>query len=91
MAVTKDCRETQIDQLMPGDRIEVEQTITASQKTKTVKTTGRFVRAERCQHGLHFHRAVDEKENSDQLLMELHDGEFTTVTLDPKTVVRHAK
>ena len=83
MAVTKDCRETQIDQLMPGDRIEVEQAVAGSQKTQTVKMTGRFVRAERCQHGLHFHRTADEKASSDQLLMELHDGEFTTVSLEP--------
>lgn len=91
MTLMKECRETQIDQLKPGDRIEVEQTVAVAQKTRTVKMTGRFVRAERCEHGLHFHRASDEKASSDQLLMELHDGEFTTVSLGPKTVVRNAK
>lgn len=87
----QNCYETQIDQLKPGDRIEVEQVIDVAQKSQTVTMTGRFIRAERCQHGLHFHRSADEKASSNQLLMELHDGEFTTVLLDPKTVVRNAK
>ena len=91
MSITKECRETQVDQLKPGDRIEVEQIVAAAQETQTVTMTGRFIRAERCEHGLHFHRTQDEKASSDQLLMELHDGEFTTVSLGPKTVVRHAK
>ncbi|MGD9127457.1 MAG: hypothetical protein PVH19_08770 [Planctomycetia bacterium] len=91
MSVLKDCRETQIDQLKPGDRIEVEQVVSAARENQTITMKGRFIRAERGGHGLHFHRAADEKASSNLLLLELHDGEFTTVSLGPKTVVRHAK
>jgi len=79
-----------VEELAPGDRIEVEHLVTVGQKSWTTKTVGKVVRTERRRHGLHFRRNVDDKVFSDVILLELPDGELTTVTLDEFTVVRRA-
>ncbi len=78
------------DELKPGDRIEVEHTVTVGQKQRTAKTIGSVVRTERGRHGLHFHRNHDDEAFSDVILLELPDGELTTVTIDEFTVLRRA-
>lgn len=78
------------DELAPGDRIEVEHRVTVGLKSWTTKTTGKVVRTERRRHGLHFRRNVDDKVYSDVILLELADGELTTVTMDEFTVLRRA-
>jgi hypothetical protein len=79
------------DELKPGDRIEVEHTVTVGQKSWTTTTTGNVVRTERRRHGLHFQRNYDDKVFSDVILLELPDGELTTVTIDEFTVLRRAQ
>jgi hypothetical protein len=76
------------DELKPGDRIEVEHTVTVGCKSWTTKTVGTVVRTERSRHGLHFHRNFDDKVLSDAILLELPDGELTSVALDEFTVLR---
>ena len=49
-----------------------------------------MLRIERQRHGLHFRRADDDKVASDTILLELPDGELTTVTMDEFTVLRRA-
>ena len=78
------------DELKPGDRIEVEHTVTVGQKSWTTKTVGCVVRTERRRHGLHFDRSHDDKVFSDVILLELADGELTTVTMDEFTELRRA-
>jgi hypothetical protein len=78
------------DQLEPGDRIEVEHTVTVGQRNWRTKTYGTVVRTERRRHGLHFRRNFDDKVFSDTILLELPDGELTTVTTDEFTVLRRA-
>ena len=78
------------DELKPGDRIEVEHTVTVGQKSWNAKTVGCVVRTERRRHGLHFDRSHDDKVFSDVILLELPDGELTTVTMDEFTVLRRA-
>jgi hypothetical protein len=78
------------DELKPGDRIEVEHTVTVGQESWTVRTLGCVVRTERRRHGLHFKRNHDDKVFSDVILLELPDGELTTVTMDEFTVLRRA-
>jgi hypothetical protein len=78
------------DELKPGDRIRVEHTVTVGQESWTARTVGCVIRTERRRHGLHFHRAQDDKVFSDVILLELPDGELTTVTMDEFTVVRRA-
>ena len=56
----------------------------------TTKTCGTVVRTERLRHGLHFQRNFDDKVFSDVILLELPDGELTTVTLDEFTTLRRA-
>ncbi len=81
---------TRFDELKVGDRITVEHLVqVGSQKWKTA-TTGTVVRTERAHHGLHFHRAVDEKTYSDVILLELPDGELSSITVDEFTVIRRA-
>jgi len=48
------------------------------------------VRTERRRHGLHHERAPDDKVFSDLILLELPDGELTTVALDEFTTIRRA-
>jgi hypothetical protein len=81
---------TRFEELKPGDRIEVEHAVTVGTITKEVKTVGTVLRVERQRHGLHFHRADDDRVASDTILLELPDGELTTVTMDEFTVLRRA-
>ena len=78
------------DELKPGDRIEVEHTVTVGSESWTTKTNGLVVRTERRRHGLHCHRSHDDKVFGDVILLELPDGELTTVTMDEFTVLRRA-
>ncbi len=88
--VTSENRQL-FDELQPGDRIEVEHKVTVGQKHWTSTTAGKVVRTERSRHGLHHRRNVDDKVFSDAILLELADGELTSVTMDEFTVVRRAK
>lgn len=76
------------DELRSGDRVEVEHTVTVGLKSWVSKTSGKVVRTERRRHGLHFQRNFDDRVYSDVILLELPDGELTTVTLDEFTVLR---
>jgi len=90
MSVGKNYILELFDELKPGDRIEVEQTVTVGNESWTTKTCGSVVRTERRRHGLHFHRNHDDKVFSDVILLELCDGELTTVTMDESTLLRRA-
>jgi hypothetical protein len=79
----------QLDELKVGDRIEVEHVVTVGQKSWPAKTCGTVVRTERRRHGLHYRRNHDDKVFSDHVLLELPDGEFTSVTIDEFTAIRH--
>lgn len=81
---------TKFEELTPGDRIQVEHRVTVGPQQWTTTTTGRVIRLERRRHGLHFRRNVDDKVFSDVILLELPDGELTTVTMDEFTVVKPA-
>ncbi len=76
------------EQLRPGDRVEVEHTVTVGTKQWTTKREGKVVRTERLREGLHFRRNFDDGVFSDTILLELADGELTTVTLDEFTTLR---
>ncbi len=78
------------DELRPGDRIEVEHTVTIGMRSWVTRSVGKVVRTERRRHGLHFRRNYDDKVFSNVILLELPDGELTTVTMDEFTVVRRA-
>jgi len=76
------------DELKPGDRVEVEHVVTVGARQWTTRTRGTVVRTERRRHGLHFRRNFDDKVYSDIILLELPDGELTTITMDEFTVLR---
>ena len=78
------------DELKPGDRIEVEQTVTAGSKRRTTKISGLVVRTERRRQRAHFLRDYDQRVFSDLILLELPDGELTIVTMDELTELRRA-
>lgn len=90
MSEKSNVQQTRFDQLKPGDRIEVEHAVTVGQKSWTTTTAGEVVRTERRRHGLHHRRSHDDKVFSDAILLELPDGELTTVTMDEFTVIRKA-
>lgn len=75
------------DEIRPGDRIEVEHTVTVGAKCWKTKTVGTVIRTERRRHGLQFDRNFDDKVFSDTILLRLPDGELTSVTLDEYTVL----
>ena len=79
----------QFDELKVGDRVEVEHVVTVGQKSWTTKTCGTVVRTERRRHGLYFQRNPDDKVFSDTILLELPDGELTSVAVDEFTTIRH--
>lgn len=78
----------EFEELRPGDRIVVEHVVTVGPRTWTTRTSGKVIRTERRRHGLHFRRNVDDKVFSDVIILELPDGELTTVTMDEFTTVR---
>lgn len=82
--------QTRFEELKPGDRVEVEHRVTVGSQSWTTKTTGTVVRTERRRHGLHFRRNVDDKVFSDVILLELPEGELTSIAMDEFTVLRPA-
>jgi hypothetical protein len=78
------------DELAPGERVEVEHTVTVGRESWTTRTVGTVVRTERRRHGLAFQRNFDDQVFSDVILLELPDGELTCVTLDEFTILRRA-
>jgi hypothetical protein len=80
----------QFDELKIGDRVEVEHVVTVGQKNWTKKTCGTVVRTERDRHGLHFQRNSDDKVFSDVILLELQDGELSSIAIDEFTTIRRA-
>jgi len=76
------------DEIRPGDRVEIEQTVVVGIKSWKTKTRGTVVRVERRRHGLHFHRNFDDKVYSDAILLRQSDGELTNVVMDEFTVIR---
>ena len=80
-------RVLQFDDLRFGDRVRVEHRVTVGQNQWSVVTVGKVLRTERRRHGLHFRRNFDDKVHSDVILLELPDGELTTVTMDEFTVI----
>jgi translation initiation factor IF-1 len=77
------------DELKPGDRIEVEQTVVSEGKGRPERICGTVIRTERCQ-GQPCCRGANGTLSGDLILMELSDGELTTVRMDESTVLRWA-
>lgn len=77
-----------INELKPGDRIEVLHQVKVGQQTWKTKTVGTVVRFERRRHGLHFRRNPDDKSFSDLVVLKLADGSLTTVTMDEYSQLR---
>ena len=94
ITVTSPQREREIlelyQQLRPGDLVEVEHTVTVGMRQWTTKRMGKVVRTQRLREGLHFRRNFDDKVFTDTILLQLPDGELTTVTLDEFTTLRRA-
>ena len=83
-------QRTLFDELKLGDRIEVERTETDGRESRTIRTTGKVLRIE------HVHRGLPPRNNhvqtsaKDAILLELPDGELTSVAMDESTVLRRA-
>lgn len=77
-----------VNDLQPGDRIEVTHEVKVGMKTWPTKTVGEVVRKERRRHGLHFRRNPDDKVFSDLIVLQLDDGSLTTVAIDEFTDLR---
>ncbi len=90
MTTSKSQTQAQFDELKAGDRVEMEHLVTVGQKSWTTTTCGTVIRTERRRHGLHFQRNPDDKVYSDEVLLELPDGELTSVTVDEFTTIRRA-
>lgn len=78
----------QFDELLPGDRVEIEHLVTVGPRSWTTKVAGEVVRTERCRHGLHFQRNFDDTVYSDTVLLKLPDGELSIVTMDEFSAIR---
>lgn len=74
-----------VNELKPGDRVEVDHLLKVGLKTWHKVTTGTVVRIERRRHGLHYKRNRDDKVFSDLIILELPDQSLTTVTIDEFT------
>ncbi|MFZ5828543.1 MAG: hypothetical protein ACOY3P_00565 [Planctomycetota bacterium] len=90
MATTEPDSRQLFAELQPGDRVEVQHLVTVGRRKWHTKTIGKVVRTDRARHGLHFRRNFDDKVFSDSILLEMPDGELTSVTVDEFTVIRRA-
>jgi len=81
---------TPFDELKPGDRIEVEHNVAVGRESHRTKTNGTVVRTERRRHGKHPLAHGNEGCACNAILLELADGELTTVDVDESTVLRRA-
>jgi hypothetical protein len=77
-----------INELKPGDRVEVLHEVKVGSKSWTTTTVGEVVKFERRRHGLHFRRNVDDKAFSDLIVLKIADGSLTTVTMDEFSQLR---
>jgi hypothetical protein len=77
-----------MNELHPGDRVEVVHEVKVGMRTWTTKTVGEVVSIERRRHGLHFRRNIDDKAFSDLVVLKLDDGSLTTVTMDEFSTLR---
>lgn len=71
-----------LEALRPGDWIELEHEVKVGFRQWQTRTIGEVVGIERRRHGLHRQRSFDDKVFSDMIVLRLHSGELTTVTLD---------
>lgn len=78
----------EINELEPGDRVEVTHVVTVGMRSWETTTVGTVERYERRRHGLHFRRNLDDKVYSDLVVLKLDDGSLTTVTLDEFSTLR---
>jgi hypothetical protein len=78
----------EINELQPGDRVEVKHEVKVGLKRWGTTTVGTVERYERRRHGLHYRRSVDDKVYSDLIVLRLEDGSLTTVTLDEFSSLR---
>ena len=76
-----------LNELSPGDRIEVVHLVKVGQKTWTTKTVGTVEHVGRRRHGLHYRRNIDDKVFSDEIKLRLDDGTVTTARIDEFTEV----
>ena len=88
MATSDSESPKRFDEVKPGDRIEVDHTVTVGVKSWAARTAGCVIRTERRRHGLHHRRADDDRVFSDVIVLKRPDGELTTVTMDEFTVIR---
>ena len=88
---TIDSLVTRLDQLVPGDRVEVEYHLDGGKKTLKKKAVGTFIRSERHGGGIHFRpKGAKSNSNDDSVLLQLTDGEFTSIAVDDDTIFRRA-
>ncbi len=78
----------EINELQPGDRVEVTHVVKVGMKSWETQTVGTVERFERRRHGLHYRRNLDDKVYSDLIVLKLTDGSLTTVTLDEYSSLR---
>ncbi|HUG93521.1 MAG TPA: hypothetical protein VML55_21960 [Planctomycetaceae bacterium] len=86
-AVAPTTREV-LNQLRPGDRLEIVQTVTVGMRSWKTSTIGTVERVERRRHGLHFRRNLDDKVFSDLVVLRLDDCTITTIAVDEFTDLR---
>lgn len=74
-----------IEQLKPGDRVEVVHEVKVGFNRWNSTTVGTVVRLDRRRHSLHHDRNFDDKVFSDCVVLKRDDGELTTITVDEFT------
>ena len=76
------------EKLQTGDRVELKHEVKVGYNRWYTTTHGTVLRKERRRHGLHFQRNPDDKVFSDSIVLQLDDGELSTVTLDEFSELR---
>ena len=81
---------TRFDELKPGDRIEVQRSGLVDGESRPERICGTVIRTESRRHGPPGDAETGSAPADDVILLELCDGELTSVTVDESTVLRRA-
>lgn len=76
------------ESLSPGDRVQLTHEVKVGFRDWETITEGTVIECARRRHGLHYQRNFDDRAFSDMIVLQLDDGELTTVTLDEFSILK---
>jgi hypothetical protein len=90
MSAGEGATNARFDELKPGDRITIRQTVARDGRTETRTTTGTVIRTTHARPGSLRGGSMAGGPRRDRILLELPDGELMTITVNALTELNRA-